>query len=809
MTYLVTTARACGAGNEILAMGSGRVTAKRGRHVLRSSSTLAQGASTMTKPTAMSRLSELTLEEKTSLLSGSGFWHTKAIDRVGLASIMVSDGPHGLRVQPSAGDHVGIGGSLPATCFPTASALGSSFDRDLVGEVGAAIGREAQAQGVAVVLGPGINLKRTPLCGRNFEYLSEDPVVAGILGGALVEGIQSQGVGASLKHFAANNQETERLRISAVVDDVTLRELYLLAFERVVRTTQPWTVMCSYNKINGVYASQDPWLLTEVLRETWGFEGLVVSDWGAVDDPVAAVAAGLDLEMPSSHGFGPRKIAAAVADGALSEQILDAAVERVLTLLDKAAGGRVADIEMPVDAHHTLARRAAAASVVLLRNDHELLPLRPDLESIAVIGAFAAQPRFQGAGSSKVNPTRIDMALDALRAALGATTTVSYAPGFGIDDDTVDLTALQEEALSVARDADVVVAFLGLPPSFESEGFDRQHLDLPGEQLELLAKVAAVNPRVVVVLANGGVVTTAALEPYAQALVEGWLGGQAGGAGVVDVLVGAVNPSGRLAETIPLRLEDTPAFVNFPGANGEVHYGERTFIGYRHYDLVDREVGYPFGHGLSYTTFSYGDFTVSVEAPTADHAEWRGAVRIRASVSVTNTGDVAGAEVVQCYLSELGAPHPRAVRVLKDFAKITLAPGETSTVHFTLRDRDLARWSTTTGSWIVTPGAFTVAVGASSRDLRAEATVTVEGEAPVFALDATSTMAEWLAHPAGRILLTEGLRNAPGGNLSFLLDDPDTVMMLGSFPLHRLAVMMGDALGEGFAEELRSTLDAS
>jgi len=294
----------------------------------------------MTKPTAVSLLPELTLEEKTSLLSGSGFWHTTRIDRVGLTSIMVSDGPHGLRVQPSAGDHVGIGGSLPATCFPTAAALGSSFDRDLVREVGSAIGREAQAQGVAVVLGPGINLKRTPLCGRNFEYVSEDPVVAGILGGALVEGIQSQGVGASLKHFAANNQETERLRISAVVDDGTLRELYLLAFERVVRTTQPWTVMCSYNKINGVYASQDPWLLTEVLRKTWGYEGLVVSDWGAVDDPVAAVAAGLDLEMPSSHGFGPRKIAAAVAAGAVSEDILDTAVRRVLTLLYKAADGR-------------------------------------------------------------------------------------------------------------------------------------------------------------------------------------------------------------------------------------------------------------------------------------------------------------------------------------------------------------------------------------------------------------------------------------------------------------------------------------
>jgi len=763
----------------------------------------------MVEFTARSLMSELTLEEKASLLSGSGFWHTKAIERVGLDSIMVSDGPHGLRVQPSAGDHVGLGGSIPATCFPTASALGSSFDRDLVREVGAAIGREAQAQGVAMVLGPGINLKRTPLCGRNFEYLSEDPVVAGILGSALVEGIQSQGVGTSLKHFAANNQETERLRISAVIDEVTLRELYLSAFERVVRTAQPWTVMCSYNKINGVYASQDPWLLTEVLREAWGFEGLVVSDWGAVDDPVAAVTAGLDLEMPSSHGFGPRKIAAAVDAGIVSEEILDTAVLRVLTLLDMAAAGRVADVEMPVDAHHALARRAAANSVVLLRNDHDLLPLRPDLATVAVVGAFAAHPRFQGAGSSKVNPTLVDTALDALRGALGAACTVTYTSGFGIDDDTVDRTALQDEAVSVARDADVVVAFLGLPPSFESEGFDRQHLDLPVEQVALLAALAEVNPRIVVVLANGGVVATTAIEPYAQALVEGWLGGQAGGSGVVDVLVGAVNPSGRLAETIPLRIEDTPAFVNFPGADGEVHYGERTFIGYRHYDLVDRAVAYPFGHGLSYTTFSYTDLTVLVEERAADDVGWRGPVRVQAAVTVTNTGTVPGAEVVQCYLSELGAPEPRAVRVLKDFSKVMLAPGESTRVHFTLRDRDLARWSTKAGTWIVTPGAYTVAVGASSRDLRGEATVTVDGDAPVFALDVTSTMAEWLAHPTGRTLLTEGLREASSGDLSFLLDDPDTVMMLGSFPLHRLAVMMGDALGEAFAEDLSSKLDPS
>ena len=751
-------------------------------------------------------LAELTLEEKTSLLSGSGFWHTRAIDRLGIPSIMVSDGPHGLRKQPGPGDHVGSGESVPATCFPPAAALGSSFDADLVRRVGAAIGAEARAQGVAVVLGPGINIKRTPLCGRNFEYLSEDPLVSGVLGAALVAGIQSQGVGASLKHFAANNQETDRLRVSAVVDERTLREIYLAGFERVVRTAAPWTVMCSYNRINGVYASQDRWLLTEVLRDEWGFDGLVVSDWGAVDDPVAAVAAGLDLEMPSSQGAGPRRILEAVESGASSAAVVDLATERVLRLVGRALADN-GPAGAPDDAgHHALAREVAGQCVVLLKNDGDLLPLAPGLGHVAVVGEFARSPRFQGAGSSKVTPTRVDDALRTLLARLGDGVQVDFAAGFGVDDPEADDAALLAGAVEAATGAEVVLAFLGLPASFESEGFDREHMDLPSQQLRVLDAVRAVNDRVVVVLANGSVVATAEWEDRADAILEGWLGGQAGGAAIVDVLVGDVNPSGRLAETIPLRLSDTPAFANFPGADSQVVYGERIFVGYRHYDLVDRPVSFPFGHGLSYTTFGYTELQVSVVDGSDASVDWRGAERMRVSVRVTNTGDRAGREVVQLYVAALDTAPPRPVRELRGFEKVALDPGASVEVSFVLCDRDLSRWSTRAHGWVLDPGSFEVAVGASSRDIRLATTVAVEVPRTALPLDRSSTFGEWLDHPVGHDMLIEALRTGPGGDLTPLLADAETVKMLSSFPLTRLATMMGEAMGDALVDRLLDQL---
>lgn len=735
-------------------------------------------------------LAELTVAEKASLVSGSGFWWTRRIDRVGIPSVMVSDGPHGLRKQDRDASHLGLGASVPATCFPTASALASSWDRDLLHRVGAAIGAEARAQGVAVVLGPGINLKRDPRCGRNFEYLSEDPVVAGELGAALVDGIQSQGVGTSLKHFAANNQEHDRLRVSADVDERPLRELYLAGFERVVRSAQPWTVMCSYNRINGVHASQDPWLLTEVLRDEWGFDGLVVSDWGAVDDPIAAVAAGLDLEMPSTGGASAARLVAATEAGSLDEAVLDTAIARLLGLLERTLPGVEAAGAFDVDAHHALAREVAAEGVVLLKNESRLLPLTGGDRRVAVIGEFARTPRFQGAGSSKVNPTRIDDALTALRASVGDGVAVEFAPGFGVDDPDADGDALRAEAVAAARGADVALVFLGLPPSYESEGYDRDHLDLPADQVACLEAVAGVCERVVVVLANGGVVACAPWAHHAGAIVEGWLGGQAGGAAVVDVLVGAVNPSGRLAETIPVRLQDTPAYLDFPGEDRHVRYGEGLFIGYRHHDAIKGPVAFPFGHGLSYTTFAYSDLVVEA-LPPGTSGGWRGNPRLRVSVTVANVGAVTGKEVVQVYVGRPEAHARGPVRELRGFAKVTVEPGAQERVSFTLDDRDLSTWSPRLGGWLLEPGPVTVAVGASSRDLRLVAEVRVEGPAPVFPLDRESTLAEWLEHPVGHEVLVEALRASPAGDLTPLLDDPDRLRMLGSFPVSRLAGMLG------------------
>lgn len=685
-------------------------------------------------------LGELTLEEKASLTSGADFWHTKAVERVGLPSIMVTDGPHGLRKEAEKADHLGIGASVPATCFPTAAALGSSWDVDLVRRVGEALGRETRANDVAVLLGPGVNIKRTPLCGRNFEYVSEDPVLAGEVGAALVRGIQSQGVGTSLKHYAANNQETDRMRVSADVDERTLREVYLPAFERVVTRAQPWTVMCAYNKVNGTYASEHRWLLTEVLREEWGFEGLVVSDWGAVHDRVPALAAGLDLQMPASGPRPDEAVVAAVREGRLPEAVLDEAARRVLRLVARAqpVGGATFD----ADAHHALAREAAAAGSVLLRNEPvdgtPVLPLA-GTEGLLVVGEFARTPRYQGAGSSQVNPTRLDDALTALR----ASGEVAFEPGFTIEGGPAgDDDALRAAAVEAARGAGTIVLFLGLPGPDESEGYDRPRLGLPENQVALLEAVAAVNPRVAVVLANGSAVSMP-WRGLVAAVLETWLGGQAGGSAVADLLLGRVAPAGRLTETIPHRLEDTPAFGNFPGEAGHVRYGEGVLVGYRWYDTRGIDVAYPFGHGLTYTTFGYGDVVASATGAGQDAS-------VDVTVTVTNTGAVAGAEVVQLYVRDPQASVLRPVRELKAFAKVHLEPGEQREVAFTLDARDLSYWHPGLRRWVVEGGEFVVEVGASSRDVRSAASVQVEGE-PLWApLDAMSTIAEWLEHPAGR-----------------------------------------------------------
>ncbi|MGI5130633.1 glycoside hydrolase family 3 C-terminal domain-containing protein [Pseudonocardia sp. CA-107938] len=734
------------------------------------------------------RISDLDVAAKAALCSGADLWHTVALPEHGIPAIAVADGPHGLRRTVDSSDAFE---SAPATCFPTAAALGSTWDPELVREVGAAIAQEALAQGVAVVLGPGVNIKRSPLCGRNFEYLSEDPLHAGRLAAALVDGLQGSGVGASLKHFAANNQETDRHRVSAEVDERTLREIYLPAFEHVVTTARPWTVMCAYNRVNGTYASEHHELLTEILRDEWGFDGVVVSDWGAVHDRVAALRAGLDLEMPPNRGVSDAAVVAAVADGTLDEAVLDQAVARVLTLVDRAAAAPPAPV-IDEDAQHALARRVAADGIVLLRND-DVLPLtdRPGLR-VGVVGPFATQPRYQGVGSSKVNPTKVDVPLDELVAALPQAT-VRHAAGCPADGEPdAELVAA---AVAVAADSDVVVAYLGLPDTAEAEGYDRTHIDLPAAQPALLAAIAAAAPDVpvVAVLANGSAVRTGPWEQHVAAIVECWLGGQAGGGAVADVLTGAVDPSGRLAETIPLRLEDVPSTPMFPGEEGRVRYGEGVLVGYRGFDAADREVGYPFGHGLSYTTFAYSDLAVT---PDGDG--------VRVAVTIANTGARAGREVVQVYVGSTSAVVVRPPRELRDFAKIALAPGESRRVEFRLGPRAFAHWSVSQHRWVVEPGTAVIAVGPSSRDLPLQTSVAVPGATPLrVPLGGSATLREWMADPAGVAALRRFLVDRVGSDA--ILDDGRISYGLGGFPISALAAFLG--LGVPAAEFDKLALD--
>ncbi|MGW5320956.1 glycoside hydrolase family 3 C-terminal domain-containing protein [Rhodococcus pyridinivorans] len=723
----------------------------------------------MTEPALRSPLeivARLTVAERASLTSGLDFWHTEPVARENIPSIMLTDGPHGVRKQTAEGDHLGLHSSVPATCFPPAVALGCSFDPELLERVGAALGAEARALQVGVLLGPGINIKRSPLCGRNFEYLSEDPLLSGVLGAALVHGMQSQGVGASLKHFAANNQETDRMRVSADVDPRPLREIYLRAFERVVRDAQPWTVMCSYNRINGVYSSRNPWLLTDVLRGEWGFEGLVVSDWGAVDDRVASLAAGLDLEMPSTGGRTDAEIVAAVRAGTVDESVLDTAAARVIELVQKAVAASDPRATFDADAHHALAREVAGQSIVLLRNENDLLPLATDA-NIAVIGELARTPRYQGAGSSRIEPTRLDNALDEIRSLSGRD--VPFAAGYALDGS--DSAELVDEAVKRAADADIAVVFLGVPAELESEGFDRDDLELPQRQTALLDAVLTANPNVVVVLSNGGVVRLSGFADRVPAIVEGWLLGQAGGGAVADVLYGHVNPSGRLAETVPIRLEDTPAHTNFPGEHGHVRYGEGLFVGYRSYDARRLDVSFPFGHGLSYTTFEYSDAAVESDGD------------LTVQVTVTNTGGRAGAEVVQVYAGAPGSSVARAPRELKGFTKVRLDSGESQRVAVSIRRDDLAYWDTRVDSWVVEGGTYSIDIGASSRDIRQTLTVDVTGDAVRIPLTMESSLGELFQNPAAAEIVLQAFGSL-GGEVGV---DESVLKMAASMPLGRLA----------------------
>jgi beta-glucosidase len=742
--------------------------------------------------------SDLTVAEQAALTSGSDFWHSTPINSADLPAITLTDGPHGVRLQ--AGDQDMLTGR-PATCFPPAVASASTWDPELLRRMGEALGDECRAMDVAVLLGPGVNLKRSPLGGRDFEYFSEDPLLTGVLAAEWVLGLQSRGVGASLKHFAVNSQETDRMRVSADVDERTLRELYLRAFQRVVTQAQPWTVMCAYNKVNGVYASQHRWLLTEVLRGEWGFEGVVVSDWGAVSDRCAAVAAGLDLTMPGPHDTGDRELTEAVRDGRLDPALLRTAADRVRALVERAQARTPGDYDEAE--HHALAREIAGRAIVLLKNDGGILPLAAAMstQSTAVIGEFARTPRYQGGGSSQITPTRLDDALTEITAATQAT--VSFAPGYltgdtaaqeGVTagDEAAEDQDLLAEAVALARASDVALVFVG--SMNETEGADREGIDLPPAHLELIERVAAVNPRTVVVLSNGGVLRTTPWDGSVPAILEGWLLGQAGGSAIADVLFGAVNPSGRLAETIPLKLADHPSYLDFPGENGHVRYGEGLHVGYRGFDARAQEVAYPFGFGLSYTTFEYGQ-------PGATVTD----AGIELRIPVTNTGGRDGREVVQVYVSLPGSAVRRAPRELKAFANVAIAAGQTADVTLSIARGDLAYWETRLGRWVVEGGEYHCAVGASSRDLRVTAVAEVPGDDARVPLTAESTVAEWFADSRGAELLSQALAapvDGDSGLVSGVLADPGLMEFLGSLPLSRMTTFPGSPVTAEVVEKL-------
>ena len=647
-------------------------------------------------------VSQMTLEEKCGLLSGLDFWHTKPVERLGVPACMVSDGPHGLRKQNLEADHLGMNESIKAVCMPTACATAASFDRELIGKMGEAIGNSAQHEELSVVLGPAVNIKRSPLCGRNFEYFSEDPYLAGEISAAFINGVQSKNVGTSIKHFAANNQEHRRMSSSSNVDERTLREIYFPAFEISVKKAQPWTVMCSYNRINGVYASEDPWLLTEVLRNDWGFEGYVTSDWGAVSTRVAGVKAGLDLEMPASGGVNDRKVMQAVLTGRLDEKYVDLACERILNINYKYLENAKPETPWNKDADHEMAADIAAECAVLLKNEENLLPLNKE-DKIAFIGEFAEKPRFQGGGSSHINCFKTTSAVEAAEGL-----PVTYVPGYSVarDEATDEMVA---EAVEAAKNAKVAVIFAGLPDSYESEGYDRTHMKMPACQNKLIEAVAAANPNTVVVLHNGSPVEMPWIGKV-KAVLEVYLGGQAVGTATVRVLYGDVNPSGHLAETFPIKLSDNPSYLFYGGEKNDTDYREGIFVGYRYYDRKEMDVLFPFGHGRSYTKFEYSDLWLSQNEITDEET-------VTATVTVKNVGDRTGKTVVQLYVRDIESTPIRPVRELKGFEKVELRPGETKQVSFQLDKRSFAYWNQEIHDWHVETGEFAIEVGQSSRDI--------------------------------------------------------------------------------------------
>ena len=726
-------------------------------------------------------IKQMSLEEKASLCSGLNFWNTKPIERLNIPSIMMTDGPHGLRKQSGGADHLGINESVESTCFPTASALACSFDKDLVKELGIAIGEECQSENVSIVLGPGANIKRSPLCGRNFEYYSEDPYLSSEMAKNQIQGTQSQGIGTSLKHFAANNQEHRRMTIDTIVDERTLREIYLASFETAIKEAQPWTVMCAYNKLNGEYCSENYRLLTEILRNEWGFEGFVVSDWGAVNDRDKGLSSGLELQMPADAGMGDNLIVEAVKKNRLSECVLDEAVERILNIIFKAVENKRENVIYSKEKHHELARKIAGECMVLLKNEEKILPLKKE-EKIAVIGELATKVRYQGGGSSHINPTKLDNTYEEIVNFAGSEN-IRYARGYdlSIDDTIYELT---EEAKQLAIEADKVILFIGLPERYESEGFDRTHLNIPKNQCDLVKVLKSVNENIVVVLSNGSPIEMPFISDV-KAILEAYLTGQASGKAICDILYGEVNPSGKLAETFPLKLSDNPSYLNFPGEVDKVEYKEGIFVGYRYYDKKAMEVLFPFGYGLSYTNFEYSNLKISKNE--IDDTE-----KVTVSVNIKNIGDVFGKEIVQLYISDKKSSVIRPEKELKGFEKIGLEPGEEKEVTFILNKRSFAYYNVDLGDWHVESGEFEILIGKSSREIVLKEVITVNTTSPIKTIVTKNTALGDISHLPEVQQIMDAMIQSFGGDTSGLGEGNMFAEMMKFMPLRALATFNPD-----------------
>lgn len=735
-------------------------------------------------------ISQMTLEEKAGLCSGLDFWRMKGIERLGIPSVMLTDGPHGLRKQAGESDHVGLNDSVPATCFPSGASLACSWDKELLERVGSALGEECQAENVAVLLGPAANIKRSPLCGRNFEYFSEDPYLSTEMAASHIRGVQGQGVGTSLKHYAVNNQEHRRMSVDAVVDERTLREIYLASFEGAVKQSQPWTVMCAYNQVNGDFCAEHKELLTDILKDEWGFQGFVVSDWGAVNERVDGLAAGLELEMPSSFGIGDKKIADAVISGTLPESVLDAAVERILRVVFMAVDCKKEDACYDRTAHHQLAKEAARECMVLLKNEDSILPLKKH-GSLAVLGAFAQHPRYQGGGSSHIHPTQLDNIYEEITKTAGGGVALAYAAGYKLDSDEID-DVLIREAEAAAKQADAVIVFAGLPERYESEGYDRSHMRLPENHNALIEAVAEVHANVIVVLSNGSPVEMPWIGKV-KGVLESYLGGQALGGAIAEILFGEANPCGKLAETFPVDLCHNPSYINFPGEGDRVEYREGLFVGYRYYDKTNTKTLFPFGHGLSYTTFNYSDLSMSKNEISDDET-------VTVTVKIKNIGTRTGKEIVQLYVRDIMSNVIRPEKELKGFLKIELAPEEEKTISFALGKRAFAYYNVEMKDWHVESGAFEILIGKSAAEILLKEELIVHSTMVVRKhYHRNSSLGEIMADPASSELVQQLGFLQPQGNVQM------NEMMMAMMKYMPLRALVNFSRGR-FTEEMMNKL---